>query len=59
MSLKDFEFYMYDVLCRLYKSYHVQGRSQDLGGGARIFFPIWKLACREATCSTWKSHAIC
>ena len=26
-----------------------QGRPQDLGGGANIFFLIWEFACREAT----------
>ena len=33
-----------------FRSYCIQGRSQDLaGGGARIiFFEIWKFACREA-----------
>ena len=25
-----------------------QGRPQDLGGGARIFFQLWEFACREA-----------
>ena len=30
----------------------MQGRSQNLaGGGARIFFRVWKFAYREATCA--------
>ena len=30
------------------------GASPGFGrGGARIFFQIWKFACREATCCAW------
>ena len=28
-------------------------------GGPRIFFQIWKIASREATCCAWLSHALC
>ena len=40
--------------------YVLLGASPGFGrGGARIFFPIWKIACREATCCAWRSHALC
>ena len=29
------------------------------GGGKNLFFQIWKLTCREATCCAWLSHALC
>ena len=28
-------------------------------GGKNYFFQIWKFACREATCCTCRSHALC
>ena len=37
----------------------VQGRPQDLGGGAKNYFQICEFACRKATCYAWRSHAHC
>ena len=35
--------------------YRFQGRPHDLaGGGARIFFQIWKFACREEACEAMR-----
>ena len=40
---------------------YISGSSPGFGwGGARnFFFQIWKIACREATCCAWQSHALC
>ena len=65
------QFYLQNVqqtiIQHIYKIQHkinniahsIQGRPQDLGGGAKnIFFRIWEFACREATCCAWQAMRI-
>ena len=62
MKLKSSKGYdnISNKLVKSAKDVLIQGRPQDLGGGAKnFFFQIWEFACREATCCAWRSHAHC